>query len=107
MFISEISLRSIYNLLQRRPRLVHGNAAQEIWLQLPVLHSSPVAQRVRSMDDSLPSPTITRTLQLAAGLAGVQCMKNNRLTHVFATFRVCLLRLADTLSLQPVAINIG
>lgn len=40
-----------------------------------VLLSSPVALRVHSMDDSLLSLVLTRTLQLAAGLGDVQSEK--------------------------------
>lgn len=72
MLISKASLRTNCNLLRRRLWLVDENVAQEIWIQLPVLPSCPVAQRVCSTDDSLTIPVLTRTLQLAAGLAGVQ-----------------------------------
>lgn len=72
MLLSKASLKSKYNLLQRRPLLVHGKGAQDIQIQLPVVHSSPVAQRTEAMDDPSPRLVLTRALQLAVGLAHVQ-----------------------------------
>lgn len=72
MLISKTPLRSSYNFLQRRPWLVYGNTAQDIWVLLPALHSPPVTQRDYSMDNSLLNLVLSETLQLAAGLAGMQ-----------------------------------
>lgn len=107
MLISKKPLKSSYNLLQWRPWLVYGYTAQDIWVLLPGLHSPLVTQRDYSMDYSLLNLVLSETLQLAAGLAGMQWVKNNRLGYVFATFRACLVRLAEALRLQPVTINIG
>lgn len=73
----------------------------------PALLSSPVALRGHSMDDSLLSAVLTRTLQQAAGLGGVLRVKTDRLMHVRASSRTCLTRPAGALYLPPIAINIG